>query len=601
MSWLTDLSKRAENILTNLDEKTGAALKNHTIKPRKYIKNESISNTQNHISRSPIRRPVIVSDMRSDSPPQRIAPPSRYTSSSRPIEEIRQTPIKVKRSPTRKKNSSIYNLNHCPKTFIADGVINENEVILQDYGFRRRRFSLPEELERLFDKEFTNKVENLELENSVLKNELKIMNKEVTNLLNSLKKTEDDNAFTYDPDLEKASLQINNSNNNLNVENCVLNAQIHELKNKIDNLISLELPKLRENNQCLENSMEELKHDNKMLEDKIKQSETQYLAAKTKLENDLRQSQTSVDNLQNELEKSKEECQRLEKEWEAYKLRVKSMLNSKDKEIQAFQDGFQNSDVNNVLKEQLDTLRKEREMLLEGIDKTRNECSELRSCIEKLESKSQSSERLVTALREALREERNEKTKAESDFLLTKKELKRYQMETSEKLNNLETQLNEKESELNNIKDMSISTIDNSSLNVADYDVMATSLANDKIAYLTDTLVEKQTKIDSLLSERNMLRIHLDKLETKYKNEVSHRTNNHSVVNVNDVSDSRSRGRSNIPESVFKRISLRIGVFMKRNPLFRLLIIIYMVGLHLWVALVLLTYTPEEHPVGIAS
>lgn len=85
--------------------------------------------------------------------------------------------------------------------------------------------------------------------------------------------------------------------------------------------------------------------------------EIEYKNTSTKLENDLRHSQSYVHNLQNDLEKSKDECSRLEREWEAYKLRVKSMLSSKDKEIKAFQDGLKFNDDNKTLVDQLQNLR----------------------------------------------------------------------------------------------------------------------------------------------------------------------------------------------------------------------------------------------------
>ena len=43
------------------------------------------------------------------------------------------------------------------------------------------------------------------------------------------------------------------------------------------------------------------------------------------------------------------------------------------------------------------------------------------------------------------------------------------------------------------------------------------------------------------------------------------------------------------------KFSVRLGVFLRRYPIARLIVIAYMILLHLWVTLVLLTYTPEVH------
>ncbi|CAG2066137.1 unnamed protein product [Timema podura] len=42
-------------------------------------------------------------------------------------------------------------------------------------------------------------------------------------------------------------------------------------------------------------------------------------------------------------------------------------------------------------------------------------------------------------------------------------------------------------------------------------------------------------------------------------------------------------------------VSIRTGVFLRRYPVARTLVACYMVLLHLWVMLVLFTYTPEAH------
>lgn len=89
-------------------------------------------------------------------------------------------------------------------------------------------------------------------------------------------------------------------------------------------------------------------------------------------------------------------------------------------------------------------------------------------------------------------------------------------METGQTIVSLRTSLRDKEEEINRLRDASNTTVrstDTSALNVADYDVMQDSIDNNKIQYLTQTLVQRQAKIDKLLAHNNMLRIQLEKLE----------------------------------------------------------------------------------------
>lgn len=89
--------------------------------------------------------------------------------------------------------------------------------------------------------------------------------------------------------------------------------------------------------------------------------------------------------------------------------------------------------------------------------------------------------------------------------------MKAIQMETGQTIASLRSALRDKESELSQLREMSATdqTTDSSALNVADYD----TIDNNKVHYLTQTLVQRQTKIDNLLADNNMLRIQLEKLE----------------------------------------------------------------------------------------
>uniref|UniRef100_A0A8C9L6H0 Golgin subfamily A member 5 n=1 Tax=Pavo cristatus TaxID=9049 RepID=A0A8C9L6H0_PAVCR len=54
-------------------------------------------------------------------------------------------------------------------------------------------------------------------------------------------------------------------------------------------------------------------------------------------------------------------------------------------------------------------------------------------------------------------------------------------------------------------------------------------------------------------------------------------------------------GRVRKAASSIDQFSIRLGIFLRRYPIARIFVIIYMALLHLWVMIVLLTYTPEMH------
>ncbi|KAL0868615.1 hypothetical protein ABMA27_008074 [Loxostege sticticalis] len=599
MSWFADLAGKAENLLNNLDEQTGVALRNHNVaKPKKQDRHETFhqdvgtGQRRRPTGRNPKKVSTATENRATDTPSRKPSP--IYHQSRSPSKDSQELTIKTPRnrkSPTRKPNTQ-FSLNNCPRTLVGD--IRDNDIDDQ-YGLKQRRYSLPADLELLTNHNLTYKMQNLEVENAMLKNELNVMNREVSDLLDRLRRTEDE--------LSKTQIKFENlemQNQRLALERDSQISQIEQLKHKIHEITTGEVARQREHNNALETEVSLLKDRNLELEEKINQlteKSSEHNTAQLKLENDLRHAQSTINELQANLEKSTAECQRLEKDWETYKLRVKSMLFAKDNEIKALQEGMSLNEDTKSLIEQLDGLKEEREVLSEAISRVRGECNDMKTYIEQLESRQNSAERVVAALRDALRDERGAKNRAEAQCLAIGKELKTVQIETGQTIASLRTALRDKENELTNLRNTtsSVRSTDTSALNVADYDVMQETIDNDKIHYLTETLVQKQGKIDSLLADNNMLRIQMEKLESKYKAEMaSKRNHTHSVVHVDGDRD-RCRSRHQQPVSTLTALSVRFSVAMKRHPLFRTFIVIYMICLHLWVLTVLFTSTPDGH------
>ncbi|KAJ8709119.1 hypothetical protein PYW07_008945 [Mythimna separata] len=624
MSWFADLAGKAENLLNNLDEQTGEALRHHNVTRRRFD-NHGTDFGVNHastetnwipkrktLSRSPKKAMPLPDPPKTYSPIRKTSPLMMRNHQPRAqVKDIQDSSrhSSLKKSPSKKSSPPRqYNLEHCPKTLVRDvkltNLDTDSNIYVDQYtrSLKLRRHSLPSDLELLSSEEFTYKMQNMEVENAMLKNELNVMNREVFELLDRLRKTEDgndvDSSEVVDIRMKQNTSEV--MNRHLTLEKQSLTAQVELLSMKIQEQKNAEVAKYKEINQRLEAETSLMRSRNLDMEEKYKklqESVKDREAIQTKLENDLRHAQSTVNDLQANLQKTTDECRRLEKDWEAYKLRVKNMLQAKDTEIKRLQDGVHVNEDTQALIEQMEHLKEERDALQDTVASARSECEEMKVFVQQVEARHSAAERVVAALRDALREERAAKNRADASCVAVAKEMKAIQMETGQTIASLRTALRDKEYELNQLRDMSstVPTSDSSALNVADYD----TIDNNKIHYLTQTLVQRQSKIDNLLAENNMLRIQLEKLESKFKSELTpHREklltrNSHSVVHLQE-SESRRTRTYNTPSSL-SALSLRLGVMVKRYPVLRMFVIGYMVCLHFWVITVLFTSTPEDY------
>ncbi|XP_023948773.2 golgin subfamily A member 5 [Bicyclus anynana] len=596
MSWFADLAGKAESLLNNLDEQTGAVLRNQNggkvkkhehpetawqkKRPNPRIPKKSVPTLEKFEKRTYVTPPP-----RSPPPKTTVRSPIKESSENVKIVQDRQ----AKKSPTRRQLQ--YNLHNNPKTLVND--VQDNDVT--DYfGLRQRRHSLPSDLEIISNEKIAYNMQNLEVENTMLKNELNVFNREVVELLDRLRRTEDE--------LKEAQTKLECSEqikNKLTVDKDSIETLYEHMKSQAIDASSAQLTKYEKQSQEFESNFKMLNQINKELEDKIRKLTDDLNTkdtAQLKLENDLRHAQNTINEKQLAIDNKTEECQRLEKDWESYKLRVKSMLYAKDNEIKTLREGNNLTEDTKMLMDQLETLKEEKEELSQLVSRVHKECSDMRHQMSQLEAKHTGSERILTALRDALKEERLARNRAEAQRAALAKDLQNLQMETNHTIASLQKALHEKEDEINNLRETTSTnpTSDTSALNVADYDV-SKDVETQKIQYLTQMLIQKQGKIDTLLADNNIMRIQLDKIESKYRSELSSLRSklSHSVVQFQD--GDRSRLRVNYANSPLSALSLRMGVILKRYPIFRLFILVYMIGLHLWVVTVLFTSTPEDN------
>lgn len=133
---------------------------------------------------------------------------------------------------------------------------------------------------------------------------------------------------------------------------------------------------------------------------------------------------------------------------------------------------------------------------------------------------------------------------------------------------------------------------------------------DDRIYSLTQSLVQKQNSLEAVTAERNAIRFQLEKVENQHRETIQmlRQQRMPQIINVNDTDDAKSQVPNFMQENPFdtrvarrvKRayssldaVGIRLGVFMRRYPLIRILVIVYVAVLHLWVMLVLFTSTPN--------
>ncbi|KAK9889404.1 hypothetical protein WA026_004678 [Henosepilachna vigintioctopunctata] len=130
-----------------------------------------------------------------------------------------------------------------------------------------------------------------------------------------------------------------------------------------------------------------------------------------------------------------------------------------------------------------------------------------------------------------------------------------------------------------------------------------------RIQSLTQTLMMKQNNLETVTSERNALRIQLEKLENEYhRNLLVMRNSQQKLVHINDTDDVKLQipqlmRVSPLDAGVTRRVkhayssldslSIRTGVFLRRYPVIRVFVFCYMVLLHFWVLIILLSYAPN--------
>jgi chromosome segregation ATPase len=231
-------------------------------------------------------------------------------------------------------------------------------------------------------------------------------------------------------------------------------------------------------------------------------------------------------------------------------------------------------------------------------------------------------------LNEQLKDERLRLTLGEQDYRKLKQELTYIHEEFHKQKQTHLIQLNERERELERLRlQLTAKTINH----VNDDEL------EKRLQTLTESLIHKQTIIESLQTDKSSLTMQLERLEKRLDDyeKISSTTTNNSLqqsarrlqtttttstsipidMDNNGIYDfdHEDNIRNRIPllretpydpdiakkvkraANELDKLGIRLGIFLKRYPAVRLGVIFYAILLHLWTLIVLFTYTPEVH------
>ncbi|XP_076651605.1 golgin A5 [Halictus rubicundus] len=303
-----------------------------------------------------------------------------------------------------------------------------------------------------------------------------------------------------------------------------------------------------------------------------------------------------IAELQSALERSRLELNSTRSDLEQHKARALKTLQEKEKLIAELRSN-ESTGVDdtmfmelNQLRQERDTLREENQQVSEQLRIVREE---LMNADVKLEKTRQKIAEANIQTQEILATERRRRLDAEEDARLHSEEIRTLKDDLIRQRNGYSSQLQKSESEIAKLKlQFSATSTPNSEI-------------ESRLASLTQTLVSKQQALESLTTERNALRLQLEKIEHEFRN-----SRRNISYNTNDIDDTKAQVPTFLMETPFdtgvtrrvKRayssldaISIRTGVFLRRYPLARILVLIYMALLQFWVLVVLLSQSPEAH------
>ncbi|XP_067100077.1 golgin subfamily A member 5 [Osmerus mordax] len=339
------------------------------------------------------------------------------------------------------------------------------------------------------------------------------------------------------------------------------------------------------------------------------ESERQALAeAVTGAERRAAEDKHRADDLQQQMKSARAGAEAAKQELQDYKHKASRILQSKEKLISSLKEGsgLDTLDGGGAGILELEELRHEKELQRDETQKLQGQLQTLRSEIQELENQ-------ALAEAEAWREQQGEleeqqalqaraKQEVEAEVERYKQELQYVEEENHRAKTALQSRIKDREDEIQKLRNqLTNKTLSSSS---------QTELES-RLHQLTETLIQKQTVLEALGTEKSSLVFQLERLEQQLRSQQGGPAGGPAIdmagtegpgarqrntpILFTDHDSPGVYGKVRKAASTIDRFSIRLGIFLRRYPMARVFVILYIALLHLWVMVVLLTYSPEMH------
>ncbi|KAK0425534.1 hypothetical protein QR680_009249 [Steinernema hermaphroditum] len=257
-------------------------------------------------------------------------------------------------------------------------------------------------------------------------------------------------------------------------------------------------------------------------------------------------------------------------------------------------------------------LQQERDMLKEDIQNAQLVVLGLRSDIKDMEERMSEERRKFFADKKELLEKchfwQNEGKRSDEELLFLKSKFEQARGELKRERDYVNERLVQKEQEIRRLAEIERSKNSDSFSTVSPSDQRN---LEQQIRSLAENLLTKQNIIERLQSEKRALMLQLENSNKKQRSYadrdsyaidmgVSHRfpdSSDYRGPTLFEPHSTDSATVANLKSAYYAidKTAQKIGVFVRRSPLFRLFLIVYCVVFHLWVFFLIITYTPEIH------
>ncbi|KAL4239078.1 Golgin subfamily A member 5 [Mactra antiquata] len=340
---------------------------------------------------------------------------------------------------------------------------------------------------------------------------------------------------------------------------------------------------------------------------RVEEEQRSFTEALTAAEKKYNDEKARVTELSNQVKSMKNNLDAAKQELSEYKEKATRILQSKERLIASLREGSGASgEAAGVSSLEYDTVKQERDMFKEEIQQSRMTIENLRVELADIESQMQqendTAQDTIQSLEDTINEEKQRREDAEQELLKQKRELQYSIEELHKQKTSFQSRLNDRETEIDKLRNQ-LATKSMSSTSESELE--------SRVRELTESLIQKQTMVEALSTEKNSLGLQLERLGQQYKDvQASAMRTNTTVIPVHDDDDVRHRLPQFMREvptdhevtrkmkraaNTIDKFSIRLGVFLRRYPIMRVFVLVYMILLHLWVMIVLLTYQPEIH------